>query len=292
LTFGSSPIRRYADVVVHRLLIEALENPVKPVPSFTNFELQTLCERLNFMTRVAKSAQRESRDLFFSLFIKSMQSKSADVKFGEIVEAMVVDIRSNGLMIFVPRYHFKHAMVIQSSSKFLRAFDQTRASESLACDVEKDGRIALALKVPSISLSCTFHLFDRILVRLYAAPASKFRLGCCSVEAELVLDSLLSKSKNKKIGERIDRGKVDLHTIRAEVLGEDEKSERNDYSKEKKHQPSLYSLMSNLVHKTTSKKSFISEKDIKMDFSRKQKATRIFFAGSSLKDKKKQSKKG
>jgi DIS3-like exonuclease 1 len=63
---SQSPIRRYADVIVHRQLMECvLETSVSPSPAtpsllHSNSKLLNLCLNLNLKTRESKLAQRVS----------------------------------------------------------------------------------------------------------------------------------------------------------------------------------------------------------------------------------------
>lgn len=52
-------------------------------------------QNLNRRHRASKQAQRDSVELFQSLYFKNKE---------ETVESIIYDIRSNGFMVFVPKY--------------------------------------------------------------------------------------------------------------------------------------------------------------------------------------------
>ena len=73
-THFTSPIRRYADVLVHRVLNAALD--YEPVPSRTPDEVHHLANVCNVQKYAAKLAGDDSCELYFKSFIKSLKSKA------------------------------------------------------------------------------------------------------------------------------------------------------------------------------------------------------------------------
>jgi exosome complex exonuclease DIS3/RRP44 len=94
-THFTSPIRRYADVLVHRLLATALG--IDPLPAACEDKTKTreTCEVINHRHRMAQLAGRSSSQLFTLVFFRDR-----DV----VEDAIITAVKSNGISVMVPRY--------------------------------------------------------------------------------------------------------------------------------------------------------------------------------------------
>ncbi|KAJ7555172.1 hypothetical protein O6H91_05G024900 [Diphasiastrum complanatum] len=94
-THFTSPIRRYADVIVHRLLAASLGLNKLPDLLRDKSLLTSISDNLNYRHRNAQMAGRASVELHTLIFFRNRPTEA---------EARIVKIRSNGLIVFVPKY--------------------------------------------------------------------------------------------------------------------------------------------------------------------------------------------
>ncbi|SBS86836.1 exosome complex exonuclease RRP44, putative [Plasmodium malariae] len=153
-TFFTSPIRRYADIMVHRILnhiygIEKLDNKYIDI-IYLNKQISLLNEKY----RNARFASRASVDFFSYLYIKKVGN--------QITNAVIINLKKNGIQIYVPGYSIEGICYLKRKDGFIydekrKRFNKIDENQRELFHLKFYDNIQVHMQVDSYEIKCQNH---------------------------------------------------------------------------------------------------------------------------------------
>nr|KAI8762821.1 exosome complex exonuclease RRP44 [Biomphalaria glabrata] len=139
-THFTSPIRRYSDIIAHRLLAVSIGADASYPELLEKTKIQSLCNNLNYRHKMAQYAGRASVNLHTHLFFKTrVQDEQGHVLF----------VRKNALQILIPKYGLEGTVFLNDEGQ--------KTSSLFVYDEEMNTQTAG---------NVTIHVFDPVIVQL------------------------------------------------------------------------------------------------------------------------------
>ena len=145
-THFTSPIRRYADVLVHRMLAATIGLDAPDASLCESDLVAAQCEVLNCKHRNAQLAGRASGELYTLIYFRERPTDAG---------ARVVRVKGNGVVVFVPKFGIEGPIKLEGWTS-----DGTMAVDGVGGEEEAVAQIAAP------DGSRTLRLFDDVRVRI------------------------------------------------------------------------------------------------------------------------------
>uniref|UniRef100_A0A8C6Q3F9 Protein DIS3 homolog n=1 Tax=Nothobranchius furzeri TaxID=105023 RepID=A0A8C6Q3F9_NOTFU len=108
-THFTSPIRRYSDIIVHRLLAVAIGADSTYPDLMDKHKQSALCNNLNYRHKMAQYAQRASVTFHTQLFFKSRGMLNE--------EGFVLFVRKNAIIVLIPKFGLEGTVFFDTKDK-------------------------------------------------------------------------------------------------------------------------------------------------------------------------------
>lgn len=185
-THFTSPIRRYSDVIVHRLLAASINyGEGYSTTIIDKMKIQEICDVLNFRHRMAQQASRSSIELYTNLYFKNRVVEE---------EGFVIRIMKNGFIVLIPRYGIEGIIYSSKDSKSASSVFTYDSKENIL-----------------VSKTATIRVFENVTVQISISESglggltSKLSMKLIKpVIPGISVDSMDAKNINEKQLDEID----------------------------------------------------------------------------------------
>lgn len=147
-THFTSPIRRYADLIVHRSLQPFLENPPKhPDRTPSQADLRDIARHISDTERTSSEAESETKQIKLLEYLELIASTDQSKNEGEetTFNGVITDVRAMGLMVEIPEMNVRGVV---KREDLPRSSNWRFEQHNMAWTSFDGKRLALGMKLP------------------------------------------------------------------------------------------------------------------------------------------------
>lgn len=184
-THFTSPIRRYADVIVHRLLAASIGADSTYPALLDKKSTQKIANNINYRHRMAQYASRASVNLHTHMFFRN--KKRDEIGY-------VLFVRQNAIQVLIPKYGLEGTLFLRSDSEKSISFHFDEEEPSQSCG-DVTIRLFQKLKV-QMTLDSSNVQHEKLVLKLVDPHIPGFSVDAVPDEDEVEVKEEISSSPN------------------------------------------------------------------------------------------------
>ncbi|XP_020278161.1 exosome complex exonuclease RRP44 [Pseudomyrmex gracilis] len=198
-THFTSPIRRYADIIVHRLLAVCIGADATYPELLDKKKNHLLCQNLNYRNRMAQYAGRASVALHTHLYFRDKVQDE---------EGYILFVRKNALQILIPKYGLEGTLYLNPTSSITFTYNSEDQSQTCGDIVFR----AFDPIIVQLSLDRSNVQHEKLIFKLVKPEISDFSVSPLNVEAntsktDFTKETLKRRAEEQQVSSNIHNKK-------------------------------------------------------------------------------------